>query len=60
MSESLLEPQLDFIRPRLVMGGIIVLDDYGSDAWPGVAAAAQGYDVTVLVPNKQSMVMRYQ
>ena len=43
---DLYEPTLDCLRyfgPRLVPGGVIVVDDYGSPSCPGVARAAKEY-----------------
>jgi O-methyltransferase len=43
---DLYEPALECLRyfgPRLVQGGIVVLDDYGAPACPGIKRAAEEY-----------------
>jgi O-methyltransferase len=34
---------LAFFYPRMSPGGFIVLHDYGSGAWPGIAQAADAF-----------------
>lgn len=34
---------LDFFYPRMVPGGVIIMDDYGTKGWPGVEKAAREF-----------------
>ncbi len=50
---------LEFFYPRMNPGGLIVVHDYGNDAWPGVAVAVDGFladkpEKPVMIPDKSS------
>jgi O-methyltransferase len=34
---------IEFFYPRMVGGGVILLDEYGDPPWPGCARAVDGY-----------------
>lgn len=36
---------LAFFYPRMIPGGVIVIDDYGTDNWPGVEKAVYEFCV---------------
>ena len=41
---------LEYFYPRLVPGGLLVIDDYGFTAWPGCKAAADAWSAEQAVP----------
>jgi hypothetical protein len=60
LDADLFRPTMDalqFFYPRVVPGGLIIIHDYSSTAWPGIADAVDGFfrdkpECPVLVPDK--------
>lgn len=60
LDADLFRPTLDalqFFYPRVVPGGLMIIHDYSSTAWPGIADAVDGFfkdkpEGPVLVPDK--------
>lgn len=51
---------LEFVGPRIVPGGIIVIDDYGSDGWSGVSQAVDEFlsnDFTVATDAPEQAIL---
>jgi len=65
LDADLFKPTLDalhFFYPRVVPGGLFIIHDYSSQAWPGIAAAVDEFfqdkpESLVLVPDKSGTAM---